>query len=421
MIFDNFKKFKSNTALISQNNITYSYSDILKFKERLKKKIKKKSLTILLSDNSVESVIIYVSLVILKIPILLLNSNIKINDLNLFIKKFKIQQVLHPVKFQFNNKFFFKKKLILEKFLLKIKKNYQKINIDKNLMLVLPSSGTMSESKLIKLSYKNYYLNTKAIIKYLKLEKRDRSITTMPSSYSYGLSIINSHLMVGGSLVIGNFSLIDKEFWKMNSIYKPTNINGVPFFYDMLCKIGLSKLFNDKIKFFTVAGGKLNLKTYKKISEYFCNKKIKFFLMYGQTEASPRMSYHLLSKGDQKIDEVPTGKPIPGTKIYLYDSKNKVIKKNNIEGEIVFKGPNIFGGYASNIKDLSSMKKNKYLFTGDIGKFNDKKVLYITGRKSRIIKLYGYRINLDQLESKINDTNNKVACIEKNGKILIFT
>ena len=421
MIYHNFKKFNDRTALISQDNRTYSYSDILRFKEVLKKNFKKRSLTILLSDNSVESVMIYVSLVIIKMPILLLNSSIRISDLNLLIKKFRIQNVLQPIKFEFNNKLFVSKKCILEKFLLSTKKNYQNIEIDKNLMLVLPSSGTMSESKLIKLSYQNYYQNTKSIVKYLKLNQNDRSITTMPSSYSYGLSVINSHLMIGGSMVVGNFSLVDKKFWDMNSFYKPTNINGVPFFYDMLCKIGLSKLFNDKIKFFTVAGGKLNLKTFKKISKYFYDKKIKFFLMYGQTEASPRIAYHLHSKKDKDIGEVPTGKPIPGAKIYLYDSKNKMIKKNNVEGEIVLKGPNIFGGYASSVKDLSTMEKNKYLFTGDLGKFDNKKILYITGRKSRIVKVFGYRINLDQLESKISDANNKIACIEKNEKIYIFT
>mgnify|MGYP005994620655 CR=1 FL=1 len=422
MIFDNFKKYKEKIALISEDNKTYSYKDILEFKESLKKKFKKRSLTVILSDNSVESVLVYISLVILRIPILLLNSNIRPEDLNVILKNYQIQQVLSPKKIKFKNRHFLKKDIFLENFIFYKAKIIKDVKIHKQLMIVLPSSGTISESKLIKLSYKNYYFNTESIIKYLKISKNDRSITTMPLSYSYGLSVINSHLMAGGSMVVGNFSLLDKKFWTLSNFYKLTNINGVPFFYDMFLKIGLNKKLSNKIKFFTVAGGQLNLFTFKKLSDYLFFKKIKFFLMYGQTEASPRISYHLLSRKDLITRKIPAGKAIPGTKIYLHNKKNQIIKKNNVEGEVIFKGPNIFGGYASNIKDLSLMKQNKYLRTGDLGIFNNKKILCITGRKSRIVKIYGYRINLDQLESKINKNKiKKVACLAKNEKIYIFT
>ena len=418
MIFDNFKRFKKRIALISQDNKKITYGDIIKFKESLKNQFKKRSLTILISDNSSESIMIYVSLVILKIPILLLNQTIRSNDLKLLIKKFNVQKIFLTNKSDFKNISEFKKTFIATKFRLLVKKNLKNIKINKKIMILLPTSGTMSESKLIKLSYENYLSNTKSIIKYLNLNKSDRTITTLPISYSYGLSIINTHLMRGASIVTGDFSLVEKTFWSSNSLYKPTNINGVPFFYDILSKIGFKKILTKKSKFFTVAGGKISFNTLKKISENLNFKKISFYLMYGQTEASPRMTYHKLVKRDLKKNKIPAGQAIDGCKIYLYNKKKQNISKNNLEGEIIFKGPNIFGGYAENSEDLKFFAKKKYLFTGDLGIFDKKKKLYITGRKSRIAKVYGFRLNLDQLESKLK---NKAACIVKNDKLYIFS
>ena len=120
------------------------------------------------------------------------------------------------------------------------KENLYKIN--DQLMILISTSGSIGEPKFVKLSLNNIMVNTQSIISYLSLKSFDRAITTMPLSYSYGFSIINTHLYCGGSIVPNNFSLVDRNFWELYSKSKPTNINGVPFFYEMINKIGVEKI-----------------------------------------------------------------------------------------------------------------------------------------------------------------------------------
>ena len=140
----------------------------------------------------------------------------------------------------------------------------------------------------------------------------------------------------------------------------------------------------------------------------FCtDNHIKLITMYGQTEASPRISYLKSKFLKSKFSSI--GKPIPGGKI-------KIIKN-----EIVYYGNNIFGGYSSDKQDLKSFKNNKSLKTGDIGYIDKDGFVYITGRKKRIVKIHGYRLSLDEIQNNIfNDLNIKIACVETDNKLKIF-
>ena len=122
----------------------------------------------------------------------------------------------------------------------------KKIQLKSNLQLLLPTSGSMSSAKFVRLSKSNLYRNTKSIIKYLKLNKKDVAITNMPFFYSYMLSIINTHLHVGGSIVISKDSIIQKKFWDVYSKNKITSFNGVPYVYELLFKIGINKILKKK-------------------------------------------------------------------------------------------------------------------------------------------------------------------------------
>lgn len=149
----------------------------------------------------------------------------------------------------------------------------------------------MGSIKFVKLSKINLKHNTNSIIKYLKLKNKDSSITNLPISYSYMLSVINTHLEVGASIVISKYSLVEKEFWKTLKNSKITSFNGVPYTYEILVKIGLEKIKIDTLKYLTHAGGKIEKKTLRKIIKFCDKNNLKFFSMYGQTEASPRISY----------------------------------------------------------------------------------------------------------------------------------
>ena len=422
MFLDKIEKNKNKIAIYLDKNNSILYKETIKSSDYFLKNCKKRGLAILVADNNIESLLGYIALLKSENTIMILDTNIQQEDFNIIIKKYAPSYIYcskHKVKFILQKNFD-----LIYNFknynLLKNKKSHSyKINGD--LKILLSTSGSLGEPKFVKLSSNNLKINTKSIVSYLNLNSSDRTITTMPMSYSYGLSIINTHLFSGASIVLNENGIINNKFWELYKDSSPTNINGVPFFYELLIKIGLKRMGNDNLRFITQAGGKLDLETFRKISNYTNKNKINFYLMYGQTEASPRISFYKVKKDYLKFKTPPIGKPIPGGKILLKDDKNNLINKKYKEGEIYFKGPNIFKGYSTSHKDLIKTKNMKELKTGDIAYRDEKNLFYIVGRKSRFIKPYGHRLNLDFIEEKFLRKSYKVACIGVKDLLYIFS
>ena len=141
---------------------------------------------------------------------------------------------------------------------------------NKNLTLLLTTSGSTGNPKVVKVSRKNLIANTKSICKYLKLSEKDRHITTLPMNYTYGLSCINTFLYSGGSIMLNSNAITTKEFWENLENYHPTHLAGVPYTYEILTRYFLEKLKNSSLKVFTQAGGKLGNNFIRKIKFFFC-------------------------------------------------------------------------------------------------------------------------------------------------------
>ena len=78
-------------------------------------------------------------------------------------------------------------------------------------------------------------------------------------------------------------------------------------------------------------------------------------------------------------------------------------------------------GYCENVKDLNKLDENKeVLKTGDLGYFDNDNFFYIHGRKSRIAKVYGIRVSLDDVEKKLMKIGYEVACMNYNNIITVF-
>ena len=422
MFFDNIERYKNKVALFLNKNNKIFYKDILNISKEFQKKITDRSLTILISENCMESICGYLALLRSNSVIMMLDSSIKEADLNKLIKKFEPKYLFCSVKNEKKiPKNLFSSIHSFENFnLFKNKKNIS-YKLNEKLMLLISTSGSIGEPKFVKLSQENMLVNTKSIISYLNLNSSDSTITTMPMSYSYGLSIINTHFFCGASIIPNQFSLVENNFWKLYKESNPTNLNGVPYFYEMLNKVGIERILDNKLKFITQAGGKIKNKIFKNVASLCLKKNISFFLMYGQTEAAPRISYHKVGKNDLNINDVPIGKVINSGKIYLREKNGSSIETPNTEGELIYKGKNIFGGYAENYNDLSSFENITELETGDLAIKNENDVYFITGRKSRFIKIFGYRLNLDYIEKKINSNNHSVICLGLDEKLYVFT
>lgn len=281
--------------------------------------------------------------------------------------------------------------------------------VRKDLALLLTTSGTTGSPKMVMLSNDNLQANAKAICNFLPIDFKERTITTLPFHYSYGLSVLNSHLMVGASTSITGESILNRAFWDRFKHEKITSFAGVPFVYEMLKRLRFEQMDLPFLKYFTQAGGRLPTKSVIEFGQVADKWNIPFFVMYGQTEATARMTYVPPGKILDNPDSI--GIPIPGGKIYLRSSKDgSWVKESGQEGELVYQGDNVMLGYADKREDLYGEEVVEELSTGDIGRINENGLFEITGRLKRFVKLYGQRVNLDEVEQLMSEDGHEVLC-----------
>lgn len=320
----------------------------------------------------------------------------------------------------------YKPNYILENLVL-TKRSEFKHKFHSELSMLLSTSGSTGSPKLVRLSRNNLQSNTKSIVEYLAIQKSDRAITTLPMSYSYGLSIINSHLLAGATIIINQHSVISREFWQAVKSYQVTTFAGVPFTFQILKKLKYERFDTSSIRYLTQAGGKLDDETLRYYLDVCSNLSQHFVVMYGQTEASPRISYLPSENLTDKIGSI--GIAIPSGELSLRAEYDEKIVTPFIEGEIIFKGPNVMLGYAESVTDLALGDiQGGVLKTGDIGYFDNDGYYYITGRAKRFIKMFGLRISLDTVDSWLekNDISavsvgvddTLTICLERNESIL---
>ena len=291
----------------------------------------------------------------------------------------------------------------------------------KELALLLTTSGSTGSPKLVRQSYANINANIESIVDYLQLDATERPITTLPMSYTYGLSIINSHLRVGASVILTQKTLMQKEFWQQFKDCEATSLSGVPYIYEMLEKLRFFRMELPSLRTMTQAGGKLSPALHKKFAEYAQATDKRFIVMYGQTEATARMSYLPAEKSLEKYGSM--GIAIPGGEFHLINVDGNEIAEPDVIGELVYKGANVTLGYAESGADLiNGDERGGVLVTGDMAKRDTDGFYYIVGRKKRFLKIFGSRVNLDETERMLNSgfPDFECACGGVDDKMAVF-
>jgi acyl-CoA synthetase (AMP-forming)/AMP-acid ligase II len=278
-----------------------------------------------------------------------------------------------------------------------------------DLALLLTTSGSTGSPKLVRQTYANVKANTESIIKYLEITEEERAITTLPMNYTYGLSIINTHLYAGATMLLTDRSLIEKEFWEFFKNEKATSFGGVPYTYEMLEKLRFLRMDLPSLKTMTQAGGKLSPALHKQFAEYAQSTHKRFVVMYGQAEATARMSYLPPERSIEKFGSI--GIAIPGGKLTLIDAEGRRIETPDTVGELEYEGANVTPGYAEKGEDLAKGDEREgKLITGDMAKMDADGYFYIAGRKKRFLKIYGNRVNLDETERLIKEKFTEADC-----------
>ena len=288
-------------------------------------------------------------------------------------------------------------------------------SIHEDLCLLLSTSGSTGSPKLVRLSATNVASNAASIVSGLGIGLSDRPITSLALHYSYGLSVLNSHLAAGAAVVLTGDGLVTESFWRTFRELECTSLAGVPYSYSILARLGLSSLDVPSLTTLTQAGGKLGNDLILKFHRMIDSVGGRFFVMYGQTEATARISILPSEMLPEKVGSA--GLAVEGGHLSADASS---ASDERIGGEVVYTGPNVMMGYALERGDLRlADTMGGVLRTGDMGYVDDNGFLYVTGRSKRIGKVFGLRINLDEVEALTN-RHGRSAVVGQDDRLVIF-
>lgn len=414
-LFEQSAFLEKNFVLGPRQHISFGelHNNSIKVAVKIKQLIGENNQVLILSENSVSQIIIY--LAILK------SGNICI-PLNPAIEKENLQQVLHKTKAKYA---FISKKYkerfknhdfsLLDDEFIKTSLTEEHSNnfgnssdFDENrLAEIIFTSGSTGDQKGVLISHKNIISNTRSIIQYLQLTSSDAMEVVLPFYYCYGLSLLHTHLKVGGSIVMNNnFIFIGSVMQDINK-YSCTGFAGVPSHYQILLRKtrDFKTTSFPSLRYVTQAGGKLHTTFIKEFVD--CFPDVKFFVMYGQTEATARLSYLPPDKLNEKLGSI--GKGIPGVELRVVNERGENVKPN-VTGEIIAKGDNIMNGYLNEPYETAKVLKSGWLYTGDLARIDDDGYIYIESRKKEIIKVGGIRVSPQEIEEVIVTYPEVISC-----------
>lgn len=282
-----------------------------------------------------------------------------------------------------------------------------------DLAVLLSTSGSTGSPKLVRLSQDNLQSNAEAIADYLDIRDTDRACVALPMHYCYGLSVINSNLLRGAGLVLTDASVTDDRFWQTVTTHQATSLHGVPYTFDLLDRVGFDRMDLPSLRYVTQAGGALAPDQVRRLARLGQRRGWRFFAMYGQTEATARMAY--LPPELAVSHPHAVGVPVRGGSFEILPSDVPG------QGELVYRGPNVMLGYAEGPEDLALGRTVHALPTGDIGRRGANGLYEVVGRRSRLVKLFGLRIDLNEVERILARRGHRAACTGSDDQLVVAT
>jgi acyl-CoA synthetase (AMP-forming)/AMP-acid ligase II len=269
-----------------------------------------------------------------------------------------------------------------------------------DLAALMFTAGSTGEAKGVMVSHRNIECNTLDIVSYLGLTSNDRVMVVLPLHYCFGTSLLHTHLAVGGSIVLNNnFRLYPETVLQEMQQKGCTGLAGVPSTYQILLrKSRFRQMSFPMLRWFQQAGGKLPNACIQELRSAF--PQVRFFLMYGQTEATARLSYLPPERLSDKLGSIGTGLPSTKLKVLLPDGK-PVTPGSSETGEIVASGDNITLGYWNDPQETARYFGEGHLRTGDIARVDAEGFIFIVEREREIIKTGGNRVSAKEIEEVI--------------------
>jgi acyl-coenzyme A synthetase/AMP-(fatty) acid ligase len=416
----NFSKYKTNTAVITDRKESLTYGQLAEEVENFVFALPQRVFVFTLCENLLGSFVGYVACMNKNIPQVFLDGSKDLDLVQRLIAIYQPEYIWMPtarVGEIGGDTIYTYQEYSLQQM------TYDEPIADKSinpaLQLCLTTSGSTGSPKLVRLSERNLESNAESIAQYLNITENERPITSLPMYYSYGMSVINSHLIKGATILLTDKAVMQREFWSFLKEQKATSIAGVPYTYEMLKRLRFFRMDLPSLKTMIQAGGKLNAAFVKEYVDFAEQNNKEFIVMYGQTEAAPRMSYLPFDKAVEKNASI--GIAIPGGELSVIDGDGNTITTPDVDGELLYKGQNVCLGYAESRADLQKGDENEsVLHTGDVARFDADGYFYITGRMKRFVKVWGNRTNLDATEQLVKAITPNCACGGVDDLITIF-
>ncbi|KIL08038.1 hypothetical protein SR42_02990 [Clostridium botulinum] len=403
------------TAMIDNLDEVVTYGQLIEFTHEFKEWINHRCVIFILCENSIGAVSGFVSSIENRVVPLLLSYDIDYDQLMSFIHMYEPEFLWVPTELSSKYEY----EVVASKYNYSLLKTGCKpYKLYNDLSMLLTTSGSTGSPKLVRHSYENLRATAYNVATSFELKEDEMAMISLPVNFTQGLSTVTSNLLVGGTILLTKATLVQKEFWKL--MKQSTSFTGVPYSYDILRKLRFTRMNLPKLRIINEGGGRLTDEIFNELAQYALENGKRFIATYGSTETTSRMAYLKPELAIKKCGSI--GNAIGKGKITI-QNENDVITVPNTIGEIVYSGANVTLGYAVCKEDLQKGdERNGVYRTGDMGYFDEDNCIFIVGRQKRFLKIFGYRIGLDETERMLKVAfGPEIACVGTDKKMIIYT
>jgi long-chain acyl-CoA synthetase len=407
MIFNIDLRHSDSIALKDDNGFVLTYGELARVIQGSQGILSERSLVLILARNNASTISFILSCLEKGWVPLVVNSNTDELLVNEYISKYKPNAIfsINVEKYSLNLDCFQKKKWFDSSILILNQVNHE---LNSDLSLLLPTSGSTGSPKLVRHSYDNLRISAESVSEFFKFTPNDVGLASLPIYYTMGLSVVTSLLAAGAQVRLSNYSITDREFWNVLKSEEISVFTGVPYSFDVLFKMRFERMKIPSLRIISQGGGKLSDVVWEKLVNYSEQNNLKFIPTYGQTEGTARMAF--LDSEFTSAKKGSIGKAIPNGSFEIWDEHDRPIEEMVATGELIYKGGNVTLGYAENINDLKKGDERfGILKTGDIVRRDIDGFYYILGRSNRFLKIFGLRISLDEVELLVKN-NFQIDC-----------
>lgn len=396
------KNDREKVAVVDDSKVSVTYGEVCDFVNEFAAHLSERTLTFILAENSIGSLMGYLSMLANRIVPLVLSRN---TDKALYENLYDTYQPAYiwaPKAMKDN----LVGEILWESwgYVLMKTGNDTPVMYD-DLSFLLPTSGSTGSPKLVRHTYRNIEANARNVSLMFKMTGDERPIASLPMHYTMGLSVILSHLYVGCTVYMTDHSLMDLEFWKTMKEARITTFTGVPFSYEVLHKLRFFRMDLPDLHIITQGGGKMSEDLFLECCDYADRTGKKFIPTYGQSECTARMAFLEPEMASRKQGSI--GKAEPNGQLSIIDSDGNESFEGEATGEMVYRGENVTMGYAFCREDLKRGDENHgVMHTGDLAYRDTDGYYFIVGRMKRFLKIFGLRIGLDEVEHLVKSNFN---------------